>query len=65
MNRTFLTLLSGIAIGILVAPAKGSETLEKVSGKLTEFKNQLVDMAENICAVEKGTDEYKQSESSV
>lgn len=64
MNRT-LTLLSGIAIGILMAPAKGSETLEKVSGKLTEFKNQLVDMAENICVMEKGVDENKQSEPSV
>ncbi len=30
MNKTLIALLAGIAIGILIAPAKGSETRKKI-----------------------------------
>ena len=39
MNKTFLTLLVGIGIGILIAPAKGSETWKK----LVDGKTMVVD----------------------
>ncbi|HEY2721489.1 MAG TPA: YtxH domain-containing protein [Chitinophagaceae bacterium] len=45
-------VLIGIAIGILIAPDKGSETLRKLTGKLSGFgenaKDYLSDAAENI-----------------
>ena len=41
MNKTFLTLLVGIGIGILVAPAKGSETWKKLVDGIDEYKDKL------------------------
>ena len=43
MNKTFLTLLVGIGIGILVAPAKGSETWKKLVDGFDEYKDKLSD----------------------
>ena len=40
MNKTFLTLLVGIGIGILVAPAKGSETWKKLVAGFDEYKDK-------------------------
>jgi hypothetical protein len=37
MNRIFLTLLAGIAIGVLFAPEKGSESLKKVIDCLKNY----------------------------
>jgi hypothetical protein len=41
MNKTFLTLLVGIGIGILIAPAKGSETWKKLVDGIDEYKDKL------------------------
>ena len=45
-------ILVGIAIGILIAPDKGSETLKRLTGKLSDFgddaKDYLSDAADNI-----------------
>ena len=41
MNKTFLTLLVGIGIGILLAPAKGSETWKKLVDGFDEYKDKL------------------------
>ena len=30
MNKTFCALLTGVVIGILIAPAKGSETRKRI-----------------------------------
>ena len=57
MNRTILTLLTGIAIGVLVAPRKGSETWEKITGCLDDLKNKASELQEK--AVKK-VDELKQ-----
>jgi len=40
MNKFFLTLTAGIAIGILLAPAKGSETRKKLRDSLDELKDE-------------------------
>jgi hypothetical protein len=43
-----LTLLLGIGIGILVAPAKGSETWKKLVAGIDEYKDKLSDEASNV-----------------
>jgi gas vesicle protein len=48
MNKTFLTLLVGIGIGILIAPAKGSETWNKLKDSLDEYKDKLSDEGSEI-----------------
>ena len=40
MNKFFLTLTAGIAIGILIAPAKGSETRKKIKDAVDELKDE-------------------------
>ena len=44
MNKTFLTLLVGIGIGILVAPAKGSDTWKKLVDGFDEYKDKGTDL---------------------
>jgi gas vesicle protein len=59
MNKTFLTLLVGIAIGILVAPAKGSETWKKLADGMDEYKDKGTDL------VNKGKDLLNKGKSKV
>ena len=40
MNKFFLALTAGIAIGILIAPAKGSETRKKIKDAVDELKDE-------------------------
>jgi gas vesicle protein len=53
MNKTFITLLSGVAIGLLLAPAKGSETVKRVSNNLGNLKDRFRDKAENMYIIKK------------
>ncbi|HVU84062.1 MAG TPA: YtxH domain-containing protein [Puia sp.] len=48
MNKTLLTLLIGIGIGILIAPDKGSETWRKLVDGLSDLKDKLEDEAEEL-----------------
>jgi len=48
MNKTLITLFIGIGIGILVAPAKGSETWKKLASGLDEYKDKLSDDVSNL-----------------
>ncbi len=48
MSKTLLTLLLGIGIGILIAPAKGSETWEKLMGCLDDIKEKLEGEADDL-----------------
>ena len=48
MNKTLLTLLVGIGIGILVAPAKGSETWKKLVDCLNDYKDKMEDDADDL-----------------
>jgi hypothetical protein len=63
MNKTFLTLLVGIGIGILVAPAKGSETWRKLVDGIDEYKDKLSNEGADL--VEKGKDAINQGKSRV
>jgi hypothetical protein len=48
MNKTLITLFIGIGIGILVAPAKGSETWKKLVAGLDENKDKLSNEASDL-----------------
>ncbi len=63
MNKTFLTLLIGIGIGILVAPAKGSETWRKLKDGLDEYKDKLAEEGADL--VDKGKDVLNKGKSKV
>jgi hypothetical protein len=54
MNKTFLTLLVGIGIGVLVAPAKGSETWRKLVDGLDEYKDKISDKSADLADKAKG-----------
>jgi len=48
MNKTLITLLIGIGIGILLAPDKGSETWKKLRESLDDYKDRIGDEAEEL-----------------
>ena len=48
MNKTLITLLLGIGIGILIAPDKGSETWKNRADCLNDYKDKLGDEAEEL-----------------
>ncbi|HVU83650.1 MAG TPA: YtxH domain-containing protein [Puia sp.] len=48
MNKTLITLLVGIGIGILIAPDKGSETWRKLVDGLNDLKDKVEDEAEEL-----------------
>lgn len=48
MNKTLLTLLLGIGIGVLIAPAKGSETWKKLVDGFDEYKDKVSDKASDL-----------------
>ena len=50
MNKTLLTLATGIAIGILLAPRKGSETRRKIVNRFNDFTEDLQDDADLLYA---------------
>ena len=55
MKTTILTLLAGIAIGILIAPAKGSETWRKLLSSVDDYKNSVADQMDKFADTVKGT----------
>jgi len=48
MNRFLMTLLAGVAIGLLIAPAKGSETWKKLTNGLDDYKDKVSDEANDL-----------------
>jgi gas vesicle protein len=48
MNKFLLTLAAGIAIGIVVAPHKGSKTRKIIRDGFDEYKDKATDMANDI-----------------
>lgn len=54
MNKTFLTLLVGIGIGILVAPGKGSDTWKKLVDGFDEYKDKISDKGTDLADKAKG-----------
>jgi hypothetical protein len=63
MNKTFLTLLVGIGIGILIAPAKGSETWKKLVDGIDEYKDKLSNEGADLA--DKGKDLLNKEKSKV
>ena len=54
MKKVLLILLAGVAVGLLIAPDKGSETWTKVVDGLDDLKDKAMDEINNL--VEKGKD---------
>ena len=50
MKKAFYLILAGVAIGLLVAPAKGSETWQKIKDSLDDLKNDGMDHVNDIIA---------------
>lgn len=48
MNKTLLTLLVGVAIGILLAPDKGSETIKRLRRRVNDLRDQAEDQAQDL-----------------
>jgi gas vesicle protein len=48
MNKVLFSLLAGVAIGVLVAPDKGSETLRKLRSRLNDYKEEAEDQADEL-----------------
>ena len=46
MNKVLIALLAGIAVGMLIAPAKGSETREKIVDGFSGLTDNLSDLKE-------------------
>jgi len=44
MRKVFYLILTGIAIGILLAPGKGSETWQKITDCLDDLKSKTKDV---------------------
>ncbi len=47
MNKFLITLLAGVAVGILIAPAKGSETRKKLQKNFDDFADGLDKLVDN------------------
>jgi gas vesicle protein len=50
MKKAFYLILAGVAIGILVAPDKGSETRRKLKDGFNDWKDSAMDQINDIVA---------------
>ena len=48
MNKTLLILIVGIGIGLLLAPAKGSETWKRLKEGFNDFKEDVEEEADQL-----------------
>jgi gas vesicle protein len=48
MNKFVTGLLAGVAIGILLAPDKGSETRKKLASKGEDLKDRFTDFVDEV-----------------
>jgi gas vesicle protein len=60
MNKLLLGLLAGVAIGIALAPDKGSKTRQKIREGFDDFKKKASDAAKDFAdEVDKGFDKVR------
>jgi len=50
MNKILITLAIGIGLGLLLAPAKGSETWKRLKDGLNDLKEDAADEADDLIA---------------
>lgn len=50
MKKALYLILAGVAIGLLVAPAKGSETWQKIKDSLDDLKNDSLGHVNDLIA---------------
>jgi gas vesicle protein len=48
MNKILIGFTAGLLVGLLFAPAKGSETRETISRRGRDLKNQFNDLVDSI-----------------
>jgi gas vesicle protein len=48
MKNIFIALAAGVALGMLLAPDKGSETRKRISGKLGDLSDDISDRAKDL-----------------
>ena len=48
MKKILVVLLAGVAVGLLLAPDKGSKTWEKLMDGLDDIKDKAVDEINNL-----------------
>lgn len=48
MNKIFASIVAGIAIGLLIAPAKGSETWKRIVDGVDDYLGNANDKAEDV-----------------
>jgi gas vesicle protein len=63
MNKIILSLLAGVAIGVLIAPDKGSETMKKIRGRVNDLKDQASDKANDL--ISQGKEVFRNGQSRV
>jgi gas vesicle protein len=59
MKQAFWLIMTGVAIGILLAPEKGSETLKKLVDRFNGLKDNVVDGTNDL--VGKGSNMAKKA----
>jgi len=57
MNKSLMLIITGVAIGILVAPRKGSETWKKITDGLDDLKDKAKDSIDDL--IDSGKDMVK------
>ncbi len=48
MNKLLIGFTTGLIVGLLFAPAKGSETRETISNRGKELKNKFNDLVDSV-----------------
>ena len=48
MKKAFYLILAGVAIGMLIAPDKGSETLRKLKDGFDDWKDNAMDQLNDV-----------------
>jgi len=50
MNKILLGLLAGVVIGVFLAPDKGSETVKRLRSRLNDYKDGVMDQADELAS---------------
>jgi gas vesicle protein len=63
MNKLLFGIAAGIAIGLLIAPDKGSETLKNLKRRFQEYADDAANQADDLMdrsrsAYNRATDEF-------